>query len=152
MKKLFIFLLIIMLTTATTAQARTNIGAGWNLDSNVPVVAMNLSYESKKIVFEGVFNPTATRRVNGTNYTGFRLGYNIAGVIPSVGYYYNFYNSDQKKEFNKWRVGYSVKVARIINEDGGIFLNGLYSNSVQLTIGFFINLIKTKPAGGPASL
>jgi hypothetical protein len=87
---------------------------------------------------EGEARPTVGRQVNSSTNFGAKVGYNIKGFIPGVGYYYNHCNSDNP-ENNTLGAGISVKYLMPINDNGSFCLEGMYLNqSYQLTAGFHI--------------
>lgn len=138
--KTIILIAGLLVTSIAQAQFRAGIGAGWDLDNNVIVSSLDASYETPVgITLGATLTPSLTRYVNAGNYAGINLGYNIAGtgIIPAVGAYYNFMASDQHSDMNEWRIGYSLKLQRLVSERGGVFVNGMYSNSIQLSGGIY---------------
>ena len=139
MKKI-ILSTVLLVTITLHAQFRAGIGAGYDLNNNVVVSVLDASYEtSVGVTLGATLTPSMTRYVNAANYAGLNLGYNIAGtgIIPSVGAYYNFMASDQHSDMNEWRIGYSLKVQRLISERGGVFINGMISKSAQVSGGIY---------------
>lgn len=138
--KTIILIAGLLVTSIAQAQFRAGIGAGWDLDNNVIVSSLDASYESPVgITIGATLTPSLTRYVNAGNYAGINVGYNIAGtgIIPAVGAYYNFMASDQHSDMNQWRIGYSLKLQRLVSERSGVFLNGMISKSVQVSGGIY---------------
>lgn len=138
---LTIFFLFLLAPLFSIAQVSADPGAGYDVKTGQVISSLGIAYQSHNVVTEAVLTPTLTRKINCGNYAGFKIGYNIAGtgIIPSIGYYYNFYNNDQKFQYNCWCVGYSLKAIIPVNDNGGLFLNGMYiHHSAQISAGFDI--------------
>lgn len=138
---LTIFFLFLLAPLFSIAQVNADLGAGYDVKSGQVISSLSVGFQSHNVVTEAVLTPTLTRKINCGNYAGFKIGYNIAGagIIPSIGYYYNYYNNDQKFQYNCWCVGYSLKAIIPVNDNGGLFLNGMYINhSEQVSAGFHI--------------
>jgi hypothetical protein len=131
MKKLL--LIILMIPSLTKAQLHTGIGIG--TDFKHAVAALNIGYKIDHFVIEGEIAPSLTRDVSTHNYMGFKAGISLGNIIPSVGYYYDHVSSD-KTQLNASHFGYSIKAYKMVNDRGGLFVNGLYIHkSFQLTAG-----------------
>ena len=122
------------------AQLKADIGLGMNYNKELrPMAKIGFGYELKKVVTEFVFQPTISRQSNPDTYFGVKAGYNISGLIPTIGYYYDYRSADDKEQ-NKWAgVGYSLKYVYLLGEQGGLFLEGMHVNkSTQVIAGFYI--------------
>lgn len=131
--------LIFLIPVISFAQVKVDIGAGYNFSCSHAVVKLSVGYEVKKIVIEAVEQPTVTHDAGNPNYFGLKAGYNIHGVIPMVGYMYNYTSADDKSK-NKGAVGYSLKYVYTLGDPGGLFVEGLYVHKVvEIVFGFHIN-------------
>ncbi len=147
MKKAILYLLIataiIAYTPECNAQLKADFGFGADFKTSHPVFKLSAGYEVKKVLIEIVEQPNITREVNAPKYFGARAGYNFGAIIPSIGYYYNYYNADDKQK-NKWvGLGYSVKYVYMLGEQGGLFVEALYLNKGEQLIYDRYNMIKT---------
>ena len=55
-------------------------------------------------------------------------------ILPGIGYYYNM-KSEDKVNINHWEYGYSLKSIFKVTQNGSIFIEGFYANSLQLVAG-----------------
>jgi hypothetical protein len=141
-----LFVIIILFSSLTTlSQVHMDFGGGaeniiaGTKDDNIPVMKISVGYEFKNnIVTEAAIQPALTRRANVPNLLGIKAGYNINGLIPSVGYMYNYRSSDNNS-INGWEVAYALKYQFQLNDNGGLYIEGMYSKSAyQLTAGFHV--------------
>lgn len=138
----------IFITVAASAQTFVNIGAGVARVTQEAKVQENVSASVKLsggyrfnngICTEGIIQYTVSSYTNTPNYFGVKGGYYFKGFIPMVGYLYNYRNSDDIS-VNRWEAGYSLKYQFDMNENGGIYIDALYTRSSwQLTAG--VNII-----------
>jgi len=133
------------LSFAGFSQVHFDMGAGASTFKDtkntcvVPVMRLAFGYQfSNNITTEGIIQPAITRKSTPHNFLGFKVGYNIYDLIPSIGYLYDFRSSDNHS-LNKWGVAYSLKYVVPVNENGGLFFDGLYcQKSIQVTVGFHV--------------
>ena len=138
MKKFII--LLFLFPAICQAQPVVDWGYGFDLQTGKPVMKLAAGYEANNIQAQAVMSASLSRSVNTNNYFGIKAGYDIAGIIPSVGYYYDLRNGDDKS-VNQYYPGISLKGVLPINERGGIYLDGMYINkSFEITAGFHIVL------------
>jgi hypothetical protein len=137
MKNLLIILLLLPLVTH--AQLNVTLGAGTDFKNSV--ANMGLGYETNNMIMEASISPSITRNVNTHNYMGIAAGYHVGPFIPAIGYYYDHVSSD-KTDLNKYYVGYSIKAVKEINDNGGVYLSGMYINNQTLLTGGVIIIIK----------
>jgi hypothetical protein len=99
---------------------------------------ISAGYQFRNVVAEAVMQPAISRKTNTPCYLGAKIGYNLHGLIPSIGYLYNYRNADDVS-MNRWEVGYALKYQFQINDNGGLFAEVLYTkSSYQLTAGFHV--------------
>jgi len=135
-------LLVISLCTKSQVYVDFGAGAAYTAPTQktesymVPVMKLAFGgYDIGNVVTEVIVQPSLTRKVNAPNYLGVKLGYNFFGIIPSVGYLYDFCNSDDVTN-NKWVASYGVKFQKNINENGNIYGELIYTKiSYGFTIG-----------------
>lgn len=153
MKK-FILLLIVLLPLATFAQIYIEMGGGAEYLQNgvatgednagketgiknvFPVMKLAVGAEfNNSIVVETVLQAGITRTKNVGAYFGFKGGYNFGNIVPAVGFYYGYLDADNTDK-NAGHVGYSLRYQKFVNEQAGLFVEGLYINkTAQLTAG-----------------
>ena len=140
MKKIFL-LLAIFTTTQINAQLFTDLGVGAAYQVNempkkyLPMFKLSVGYEFSNIVIEAIEQVAITRQANSPNYFGLKIGYHFNGFVPSAGYLYNYSNSDNP-ENNGWYTGVALKYQLQVNDNGGLYVEGLYINkSAMLTVG-----------------
>jgi hypothetical protein len=134
---------VILLAAFTShAQAFLDFGGGAaKINSKVavvPVMKISAGCQFGSIVTEGVLQPSITREADAPSYFGAKLGYNLHGFIPSIGYLYNYRSADDVS-MNRWQIGYAIKYQLPVGDNGGLFAEALYTNSsYSLTGGFNI--------------
>lgn len=149
--EMIVFLLFI--SSLTFSQAHFDIGGGFgNLRSDksghentqgigilTPIMRLSAGYQfSNNITTEGIIQPSLSRKVNSPHFFGLIAGYNLNGFIPAIGYMYNYCNSDDFSQ-NSGSIGYSLKYTVTVNDNGGLFIDALYSQKYfQLTAGFHV--------------
>lgn len=148
--KISVFIWLLMISLCAKSQVYVDLGAGaaYTTPSQktesymIPITKLAVGYQFGNVVSEGIVQPSLTRKVNAPNYLGVKLGYNFLGIIPSVGYLYDYCNSDNP-EMNKWVASLGVKFQRNIindeNSNGNIYGEIMYTKiSYQFTVGFNI--------------
>lgn len=143
-KALCLAILILLTSFATFAQAHFDFGGGaenimrGTRDDNIPVMKISAGYKFHNIVAEGVIQPALTRQVNTPSYLGVKAGFDFHNLVPSVGYLYNYSNSDNP-ENNGWHVAYALKYQIPVNDKASLYIEGMYTKiSYQLTAGFHV--------------
>jgi hypothetical protein len=102
----------------------------------VPVMKIAVGYEINKIVTEAILQPSISRITNTPSYIGLKAGYDIHGFVPQIGYLYNYRNADDVS-MNRWEIGYALKYQFQVNDNGGIYIESMYTkSSIELTAGF----------------
>jgi hypothetical protein len=146
MPKVLMLAIILLTSFHSFAQAHIDFGGGIASvtsaqkveSSNAAVMKISGGYQFGNIVTEAVIQPSLSRGVNTPCYLGAKIGYNIQGLIPSIGYLYNYRNADDVS-MNRWEVGYALKYQFEVGENGGIYIEGMYTKSaIELTAGFHI--------------
>ena len=120
------------------AQVNFDMGAGYSTDKNF-TAQIGLNYEVSNFSIGGEIRPSITRKVESIQLFGFRAGYNVlndeTAIIPFIGYYYNKF-SDSKMQKGEWLTGYGVRVSKMVNDIGGVYLEPeLIGKTVQTNIG-----------------
>lgn len=131
-----ILAIVALCSTKAYSQMHAEVGVGV---SDHPVGKLSFGYQLAGVVIEAVEQPSITKQANSDNYFGFKAGYSIAGLVPMIGYYYDYKSADDKAR-NKWGVGYSLKYIYLLGDAGGLFAEGTYINNVQVVAGFHIRL------------
>lgn len=109
-------------------------------DNNIiPVGKISAGYQfDNNLVAEAVLQPSITRIVNAPCYLGAKAGYNFHGLVPSIGALYNYRNADDVS-MNRWEMGCALKYQNEIGENGGLYVEAMYTrSSIQLTAGFHV--------------
>jgi hypothetical protein len=140
-----LFTAIILLTSLTSfSQIHIDFGGGVaNVIQSekvqsvtVPVMKIAVGYEINKIVTEAILQPSISRITNTPSYIGLKAGYDIHGFVPQIGYLYNYRNADDVS-MNRWEIGYALKYQFQVNDNGGIYIESMYTkSSIELTAGF----------------
>ena len=138
MKKLIISIALII-PIITFGQAHFDMGYGIvKSESTFPVMKISAGYEINKVVTEIIMQPAITRKVNAPSYFGLKAGYNFHNLIPSIGYLYNYKSADNKR-MNSWGIGYGLKYQIQVNDNGGVYIEGMYvGGNYELTAGFHV--------------
>lgn len=143
-KSVSLTILILLSYFTTFGQAHLDFGGGaenimtGTRDDNIPVMKISVGYEFHKIVSEAIIQPALTHRVNTPSYFGIKIGFNFHNLVPSVGYLYNYRNSDNPEK-NGWQMGYALKYQLMLNDKGGLYIETMYTNSTyELTAGFHV--------------
>lgn len=145
MKKLSL-LLIALIPLITFSQVFSSLSAGYDT-KGTSIGAWAIGYNKGLINLQGEIRPSLTRKVEMNNLLGFRLSFNVVNpedegvsILPGVGYYYNHVSSD-KRNLNKWQLGYTLKTGVDISEGGNsVFIEGMYiDKSVQISLGMQVN-------------
>lgn len=115
---------------------KTYEGKRYEVSEILPVVKFSFGYQFNRVLIEVSENPTISRHRNAPKLIGGKVGYEIVdGLMPTVGYYFNYCNSDDRS-FNTWNLGVGLKYLKIVNDNAGLFVEGLVSgNNYQLVGG-----------------
>lgn len=141
--------ILILLTSFTTVFSQAHVDFGFGAANVIasekneaylaPVMKISAGYQfENNIDIEGMIQPSLTRKVNTSNYLGLKAGYNFQGLLPSVGYLYNYRNADDVS-MNRWEAAFALKYQFEVNDNGGLYIEALYTkSSYQATVGFHI--------------
>lgn len=130
--------LLFLLPLISQAQIFADFGGGIESATYHPLVKMCAGYELNKISVEAVLQPSVTRSPIAPNYMGLKAGYNINNFVPGVGYYYNYKNSNDKRQ-NHAALVFSLKYIANINDNCDFYAEVNYiEKSIQLTTGVHI--------------
>lgn len=133
--KFFLFLLFII-PLLSRAQFHANFGAGYG--NHNPAFQLSAGYQVNKAVMEGTIISSLGRHVNSDHYFGAKAGYEVGNFVPSVGYYFNYRNADDKQQ-NHAAAGFSLKYLLHVNDNGGFYAEALYiEKNIFITAGFHI--------------
>lgn len=144
-KALGLAILILLTSFSSFCQVHVDFGGGIaNVTKSskvsnciVPVMKISAGYQFSNVVIEWVIQPSLSRIVNTPNYFGAKIGYNVHGFIPSVGMLYDYRSSDES--MNQGEIGYALKYQFPVSENGGLYLEGMYTkSSYELTAGFHV--------------
>lgn len=142
MKKKTIIMLMVLMPFISMAQMTSSLGYGYDLNGRA-MAKWSVGYTAFQIVeLEGEIRPSISRNIFAHNYVGFRGGIHAVNpdesglfLIIGAGYYYDMRSQD-KKSWNKDYLGTFVKGGTMLNENGGLFLEGLFiNNSAQFCLG-----------------
>lgn len=126
--------------------SQLNTGLGYGYDTKGKAIATwSVGFEKRRLNVEGQIRPSLTRNVKTNNYIGGSVGYNLVApsdaylkafsLIAYVGYFYDHVSSD-KVILNKYFFSGALRAIKMINENGGLFLESFYINkSVQFSGG-----------------
>ena len=131
--------MIVLMPLLSHAQAHLDFGGGIVKSQDVfPVMKISVGYQINNVVTEALMQPAVTRKVNAPRYFGLKAGYNFHNIIPSIGYLYNYKSADDKR-MNGWDIGYALKYQIQENDNGGVYIEGMYVNcNYELTAGFHV--------------
>lgn len=148
--KVIIILAFVLLYTAASAQVHIELGFGathstftsyddrkdeMEVTTVLPAFKLAVGYQFRNLIVEVSEQPTISAIPNHPNLLGAKAGYNINGLVPFVGYYWNLASSDNEK-FNSWNIGYGLKYQYMIKENAGLFAEASYINkSTSITAG-----------------
>ena len=119
----------------STYQGINDAGKSQTTKAILPVLKFAIGYETANIVLEGSVQPSLSRLVNSPKLFGAKIGYDIDGFIPFIGYYSDHANSDNTG-FNSSFIGYGLKYQSLLNENAGLYFEGLKAgNNYQITGG-----------------
>lgn len=143
------YLILFLSISCNRAKSQVFSGLAFGYDTKgSPIGNLSIGYNYEILNLQGEIRPSLTRKVEMNNLLGLRLSLNLINpdedglsILPGVGYYYNHESSD-KRNLNKWQLGYSIKSSIVVTDDGSLFIEGFYSNSFQITIGMQVTLHK----------
>lgn len=130
---------LFMIPSFLFAQAHVDFGGGIVKSQDVfPVMKISVGYQFNNVVTEALMQPAVTRKVNAPRYFGLKAGYNFHNIITSVGYLYNYKSADDKR-MNGWDIGYALEYQIQVNDNGGVYIEGMYvGGNYELTAGFHV--------------
>ena len=142
-KKTFRTLIIIALLVmpiVTSAQIGIGLAAGahYAKENTSPMSKMSLSGQAGPIMIEAAAYVSLTRNINPGTMLGATVGYDINGLIPVAGYWYNLKSND-RKELNEWVYGGGLRWNKLIGPNGaGISAEVLYLSNNNIAASFGI--------------
>lgn len=150
-KQIIIVFILILLSTISKSQVNFNVGLGYTTNRNLSVLHMGVGYQYNNLFINGEIRHIMYPNIpEGHNFFGGRLGYNILqnqdllNIVPSIGYYADRYNSDQKIDQSTGRFGYSLDIIRNIsyNETAAYWGNIFYCNHIlEVSVGIRVKII-----------
>lgn len=101
----------------------------------LPLFKVAVGVEFKKVVAETFIQATTTQSRNSPVLFGGKVGYNFNGLIPSIGYYFNYWNSEIT--YYNWQApGFALKYQRMVTEWAGLYVEGtVVKKNYQVTAG-----------------
>lgn len=139
MKKIIFIVLTLIICYSINAQGYMDFGGGYDITKSKGIGNINFGAEVRHVVVSGVIQPSIRRSNNENNYLGMSIGYDIKNIIPTIGYYYNVVNNEDKGA-NSNSIGYGLKVILpLLENKTGLYVKCLYiDNQYQLTSGLHI--------------
>lgn len=135
-----ISVIIVFLLSSFTSGAQVNLGfalgAHYSKENTVPMSKLSLAGQVGHVIVEAASYLSLTRNVEPGTMLGGTVGYDLNGVIPVGGYFYNLKSNDHP-EMNAWIYGGGLRWKKFVGPNGGgISAEVLYLSNNNITACF----------------